>query len=232
LFEGGVRVPFIVRWPSHMKAGAKNDSTAFTAVDLLPTLCTAAGVTLPPDYQGDGESLLAAFNGESNPRSRPIFWHWLGNSAEPDWWPRLAVRDGDWKLVMTDEAKRVELHDLTHDRAEANDVSKDHPEIVARLSKHALEWKATLPTAPNPECLSKQSFAEKPTSPKPATKGSKVTPEVRAKAFNRWDTNKDDILTLDEYQTGLKGQADLEARFKSFDKDGDGKLSRTEFVGK
>ena len=48
LFEGGVRVPFIVRWPGHTPAGAKNDTTVFTAVDLLPTLCAAAGVSCPP----------------------------------------------------------------------------------------------------------------------------------------------------------------------------------------
>ncbi len=83
----------------------------------------------------------------------------------------------------------------------------------------------------SPDCLSKQSIAEKPTLPKPAAKGSKVTPEVRAKAFTRWDTNKDDILTLDEYKTGLKGQDNLEARFKSLDKDGDNKLTREEYTG-
>ncbi len=231
LFEGGVRVPFIVRWPGHTKAGVKNDSTAFTAVDLLPTLCAAAGVKLPADYLSDGESLLAAFNGEAKTRTRPIFWQWLGKNAEPDYWPRLAVRDGDWKLVMTDDARRVELHDLTQDRAEDKDCSRDHPEIVARLSKMALEWKATLPTAPNPDCLSKQATSEKPSGPKPRNKGSKVTPEVRAKAFIRWDSNKDDILTLDEYKAGLNGQSDLESRHKSFDENGDGKLTREEFVG-
>ena len=62
-------------------------------------------------------------------------------------------------------------------------------------------------------------------------KGSGVTPEVRANAFARWDTNKDDILTLEEYQVGLKGQDNIEARFKNFDKNGDGKLTRKEFVG-
>jgi hypothetical protein len=56
-------------------------------------------------------------------------------------------------------------------------------------------------------------------------------PEIRARAFTRWDTNKDAILSLEEFQTALKGQADLEARFKNFDKDGDGKLTRGEFVG-
>jgi hypothetical protein len=151
-----------------------------------------------------------------------------GLKADPDYWPRLAVRDGDWKLVMTDDGKRVELHHLAHDRAEAEDVAKDHPDIVARLSKLVLDWKATLPAAPNPECLSTQA---RPVPTKPAMR-PKVTPEVRAKAFARWDTNQDDILTLEEYQAGLKGQSDLEARFKSFDQNGDGKLTRAEFIGK
>jgi N-acetylgalactosamine-6-sulfatase len=231
LFEGGVRVPFIVRWTRHTTSGAKNDATAFSAVDLLPTLCAAAGVTLPADYKGDGENLLAAFNGKAVPRTRPIFWQWLGMKSEPDYWPRLAVRDGDWKLVLTDDAQRVELHHLTQDRAEANDVSKDHPEIVTRLTKLALDWKATLPTAPNPECLSKQAIPAKPRLPFSGAAGSNVSPEIRARAFTRWDTNKDDILSLEEFQTALKGQADLEARFKNFDRDGDGKLKRREFIG-
>ncbi|MEO6788710.1 MAG: sulfatase-like hydrolase/transferase, partial [Chthoniobacteraceae bacterium] len=180
LFEGGVRVPFIVRWPGHTPAGEKNDTTAFTAVDLLPTLCAAAGVKLPADYHGDGENLLDVFNGGSRARTRPIFWEWTGNKTEPDWWPRLAVRDGDWKLAMTDDAKRVELHRLTEDRAEANDVAKEHPDIVARLSKLVLDWKATLPTKPNPECLTTEPVTEKPAVRKSAPKG--VTPEARAKA--------------------------------------------------
>ena len=154
LFEGGVRVPFIVRWPGHTPAGLKNDRTVVTAVDLLPTLCAAAGVNLPPDYHGDGENLLDAFEGKLLERTRPIFWEWRGNRTEPDWWPRLAVRDGPWKLVMTYDARRTELHHLVNDRAEATDLSGEHPEIVERLSKLALTWKATLPDKPNPDCIS------------------------------------------------------------------------------
>jgi N-acetylgalactosamine-6-sulfatase len=156
LFEGGVRTPFIVRWPGHTPAGVKNSTTVFTAVDLLPTLCAAAEVPLPADYRGDGENLLAALQGKTNPRIRPIFWEWLGTQTEPDYWPRLAVRDGDWKLVMTADAKRVELHHLKSDRVEdaGKEQSKDHPEIVARLTKLALDWKATLPTKADPACVS------------------------------------------------------------------------------
>ncbi len=157
LFEGGVRVPFLVRWPGHTPAGEKNETTVLSAVDLLPTLCAAAGVKLPEDYHGDGENLLAAFNGEKVSRTRPIFWEWRGTDKEPDWWPRLGVREGDWKLVMTYDAKRVELHQLIGDRAEAHDSAKEHPEIVAHLTKLALDWKATLPKKPNPDCISKES---------------------------------------------------------------------------
>lgn len=229
LFEGGVRVPFIVRWPGHTPADAKNDTTVFTAVDLLPTLCAAAGVKLPDNYHGDGENLLDALNGKAVARTRPIFWQWLGNKTEPDWWPRLAVREGDWKLAMTDDAKRVELHRLTEDRAEAADVAKDHPDIVARLSKVALEWKATLPAKPNPDCRTTASVTEQPASLKPASKGAAA--EARAKAFDRWDANRDGFLTLDEYKAGLRKQENLETRFKNFDKNGDGQLTREEFVG-
>ena len=153
LFEGGVRVPFIVRWPGHTPAGVKNSTIVVTAVDLLPTLCAAAGVKLPADYKGDGENLLDALNGKAVTRTRPIHWEWLGMKGDPDWWPRLAVRDGDWKLVLTHDAKRVQLYHLNYDRAESKDIAKENPEVVSRLSKLALDWKATLPKKPNPECL-------------------------------------------------------------------------------
>jgi hypothetical protein len=181
---------------------------------LLPTLCATAGVKLPDDYRGDGENLLDAFNGKDVARTRPIFWEWRGNKTEPDWWPRLAVREGDWKLAMTYDASRVELHQLVNDRAEAQDVAREHPDVVARLSKLALAWKASLP--------------EQPT--KPAGQAKKVTADQRAKAFARWDTNKDGVLTLDEYRAGLKGESNLDARFQRFDKNGDGQLTREEFV--
>ena len=236
LFEGGIRVPFIVRWPGHTPAGVKNNTTVFTAVDLLPTFCAAAGVTPPADARGDGENLLAAFNGDTKPRTRPVFWLHTGAKTEPDWWPRLAVRDGDWKLVMTYDADRVELHDLSSDRAEdaGRDQSKAHPEIVTRLSKLALEWYASLPKEVDPSCVSKTRGGELKKSGEnlEAPKPSVTAPtKDRSIPFNRWDTNKDGFLTLDEYKAGQTGGENLDARFKNFDKNSDGKLSREEFVG-
>ncbi|MDF1753338.1 MAG: sulfatase-like hydrolase/transferase [Verrucomicrobiales bacterium] len=230
LFEGGVRVPFIVRWPGKTPPGSKNDTTVLTAVDLLPTLCAAAGVTLPDDYHSDGENLLSAFNGKTVTRTRPIFWEWRGTKKVPDYWPRLAVRDGDWKLAMTTDGKRTELYHMIKDREESTNAAAENPETVARLSKMARDWKATLPVKPKSDCLSKQAIKKAPVKKKPAGKAAVVTPGMRANAYARWDTNKDKILTLEEYQAGLKGQENIESRFNRFDRNNDGQLTREEFV--
>lgn len=115
IYEGGVRVPFILRWPGHAPAGVKNEATVLTAVDLLPTFCAAAGLTPPADAHGDGENLLEAFKGKPVLRTKPIFWRYMAKD--------LAVRDGDWKLVCNFDGTQSELHNLKSDRAE--DVAKD-----------------------------------------------------------------------------------------------------------
>ena len=169
LFEGGVCVPFLVRWPGHTPAGQKNQTTVLSAADLLPTFCAAAGVPLPAGAESDGENLLSAFEGTAVARTGPIFWVFKGYDAEPDWWPRLAVREGNWKLLLTHGAKRVELHDLSADRAEKVNQAEAHPEVVARLSRMAEEWYATLPTKVDPSCVSPARSEKGKTSKKRAT---------------------------------------------------------------
>ncbi|MGE4488497.1 MAG: sulfatase [Kiritimatiellales bacterium] len=77
LFEGGVRVPFVVRWPGRVPAGSVNEKTVLTAVDMLPTLCAAAGVPMPEGYTSDGENMLSAFLGKKILRTKPIFWSYF-----------------------------------------------------------------------------------------------------------------------------------------------------------
>lgn len=166
LFEGGVRVPFIVRWPARAPAGTKDNTTVFTAVDLLPTFCAAAGVELPAGYQADGENLLAALSGTPTKRTKPIFWEWQGTSQNPDWWPRLAVREGDWKLTMTYNKSRMELYNLADDPRERENVADAHRGVVTRLSTMAVTWKASLPDSPPAGCRSQAA----PTKPKKKNK--------------------------------------------------------------
>lgn len=161
LFEGGIRVPFLVRWPAKTPAATVDKTTSLSAVDILPTLCAAAGVGLPPDLRTDGENLLPALLGTPQKRQRPLFWEWKGLGAEPDWWPRLAVREGEWKLVLNADGSRTELHDLTRDWDESRDESAQNPEIVTRLKQLVLGWKQTLPEHPDPACIGKDAPVEK-----------------------------------------------------------------------
>lgn len=155
LYEGGVRVPFIVRWPEHTPIGMINKTSVVTAVDLLPTFCAAAGVTVPESALCDGENMLAAFKGDTIARTRPIYWFTNGKASNPDWWPRLAVREGDWKIVLDYDGSHVELHNLINDPFEkvANDLSADYPEITERLKGMALKWHAELPMEVDSTCL-------------------------------------------------------------------------------
>jgi arylsulfatase A-like enzyme len=155
LFEGGVRTPFIVRWPGHVPPGVRNDRTVFTAIDMLPTICAAARVNHPDGHSGDGENLLAAFEGKSVQRTKPLFWKASSVGRATDSWCQWSMREGDWKLYADAEAKRVELFDLAKDRGEASDVSKENRRIVQQMKKQLLDWVATLPTSPDPACVSK-----------------------------------------------------------------------------
>jgi N-acetylgalactosamine-6-sulfatase len=155
LFEGGVRTPFIVRWPGHSPAGLRNDVTILVAVDLLPTLCAAAGVNLPADYAGDGENMLEAFNGKLIRRTKPFFWkhYFTGNGSNT--WPAWAMREGDWKLLIDRSGQRVALFDMAKDRTEKTDVSASNPEVAARMKERLLTWTQSLPAKADPACLHK-----------------------------------------------------------------------------
>ena len=159
LYEGGVHTPFIIRWPGHVPAGQIDTTTPLSAVDFLPTLCAVAGVKLPENYRPDGENVLPAWLGKPTARTTPLFWDWRGKDTPRDCWPRWAVRDGDWKLV-TDDAKRAELYRLPDDWAEAKNLAKENPEIVARLTRSLAAWKATLPKEPSPEFITKEGRGE------------------------------------------------------------------------
>jgi arylsulfatase A-like enzyme len=137
LYEGGIRVPWLVRWDGRLPGG-KVVNTPVSTLDVLPTALAAAGVEVKKDSGLDGVNLipLLAGDGKAAP-SRTLFWR-RGKS--------YALRDGDMKLVGL--RKRVELFDLAADPGEKRNLARARPETVQRLKKLFAEWeKGTVPAA-------------------------------------------------------------------------------------
>jgi arylsulfatase A-like enzyme len=152
LYEGGLRLPFIVRRPGHVPAGRVDERTVIGGVDLFPTVCAICGVKLPAGYESDGEDRSAACLGKSLPtRAKPLLWEYGRNDksfAYPrgrDRSPNVAMRDGSWKLLVNADGSGAELYDLASDPKEAKNVAGQHADISERLTKAALGWRRSLP---------------------------------------------------------------------------------------
>ena len=159
LFEGGINVPFIARWPGKIAAGKVDDRLMISAVDLLPTFCEVAGAKLPESYNPDGMSQLEQLQGEvSEGRSKPLFWKMQGRGkpgqADSYHWVKYCIVDQNWKLVSDEDSTYVELYDISADAYEKNDLKDSHPEVVAQLTQKLARWKSTLPDRPDPKNFS------------------------------------------------------------------------------
>lgn len=153
-YEGGLRVPFIVRWPAKVPAGRADTQSIVSAVDLLPTFVEVAGGKLPQGYASDGQSVLGLLKGGTVEREKPMFWEWkYGKKSGKR--PMLAVREDAWKLFIFRDEKRFELYNVMQDRAETMNLADKHPEMVKRMTALALEWEATLPLGPSTAAVSK-----------------------------------------------------------------------------
>lgn len=149
MYEGGIRVPGIVRWPGRIKPGSVS-AEPVCGVDVLPTLCEVAGVKAPGDRTLDGASVAAAFSGGAVRRPQPLFWAYLWAAAGP----HVAVRDGPWKVLARfdmvrpkgaeftavqmqawREARLVdfELYQVAEDPAEQRELGSREPARLAEL---------------------------------------------------------------------------------------------------
>ncbi len=136
--EGGIREPFIIRWPAALKPGG-TFSQPVSTMDLHPTLCAAAGVSVPNETKLDGVNLLPFLRGDSSGAPHKILF-WKNG-------PLGAVRSGDWKLLLN--GGKVQLFDLKKDIGETQDLALKNPEIVKSLHTAWTEWSATLPPRAN-----------------------------------------------------------------------------------
>jgi arylsulfatase A-like enzyme len=151
LYEGGVRTPFILRWPGRGgTAGVVDNTTPLCGADLLPTFCDVAGVAPPSDLLLDGENMSDVFRGNQRERSTPLMWEWrFGIAGHPiHKSPMLSIREDRWKLLLNPDRGRVELFHIPDDPMELNNVADSNTAIVDRLAKGALKWQDTLPPGP------------------------------------------------------------------------------------
>lgn len=166
LYEAGIRVPLLVRWPGHVKAGSVC-TTPVTGTDLFPTFCEVAG----GDYAGltlDGKSLLPLLEGKPVDWSaRPLTWHFPYYHPEKGYAksketigvndfevsqtrPVSAIRMGDWKLLQFYESDQRELYQLSSDPGEQHDLSASQPlntaQLATQLKQMLQEMQARFPT--------------------------------------------------------------------------------------
>lgn len=152
IYEGGIRVPGILRWPGKTQIGSVL-SEPVSAVDLLPTFCKAASVPLPIDRTLDGADFMPVLNGDSINRNHPLYWHYFSAFGKP----KVAMRSGRWKIaahwdgpdfppgsslragqqeiIRTAKLTQFELYDLTIDLSEKNDLANQQPARLNSLSK-------------------------------------------------------------------------------------------------
>jgi arylsulfatase A len=153
LYDGGIKVPALLAWPSRIPK-PRTISEPVALVDVMPTLCEAAGVAAPADRVLDGMSFLPLLTGGKFTRAKPLFWFYFNRD------PGAALRSGDWNLVarttgfqpaghnFTPEMMELvrsrtfdtfELFNLKADPGQRNDVATQHPEKLAELKKQLLD---------------------------------------------------------------------------------------------
>jgi len=143
LYEGGIRLPFIVRWPNHIAPNQVNTESVICSVDLLPTFCKIVGATLPTTFSIDGEDRSSIILGGNNvERTKPLFWE-FGKMKANRVSPHIAVREGDWKLLVNADGTKVELYNLKTDLYETTNVASANSTISNNLKTKALDWYKT-----------------------------------------------------------------------------------------
>src|SRR5262249_50724751 len=137
LYEGGTRIPLIVRWPGRVAAGEGIDTPGIHS-DWVPTFAEVAGLSAPAGPL-DGVSLAGLLSGRKL-AARALSWHFPHYTNQGSR-PAGAVREGDWKLVEHYEDGQLELFDLAKDPGERNDLAKKEPKKVAELRAKLAAWR-------------------------------------------------------------------------------------------
>lgn len=151
LYEGGIRMPFIISWPGHIAPGTIDSSSVISAVDMVPSLAKLGNVPLPTGYHGDGIDRSRVLLGKPANRNKEIYFEYGRNNiafAYPrgrDKSPNLAIRSGDWKLLMNSDSTDIQLYNIKTDEYETNNVKDSEQAIAGKLKGQLLQWWNSLP---------------------------------------------------------------------------------------
>ena len=136
VYEGGIRVPFFINWPKHIKLGSSDEPVI--SLDILPTICGVLGIDLPTDRVYDGRNMMPVIQGkQKNALHETLYWD--GNDGFH------AIRKGEWKLIQNKKGNH-ELYNLNADISEKTDLSKQNPQIVERLNNEFKAWRSKMAT--------------------------------------------------------------------------------------
>lgn len=136
-WEGGIRVPALIRWPGRIPAGTVSAQVGMT-MDLTASILAATGAPVPADARLEGVNLFLILQGKAPQLERTVFWRTGGPS--PVNMNQKAVRSGDWKLLIDGAVTRVFLFNVKADPGERQDLFARHPDIVQRLQKLLADW--------------------------------------------------------------------------------------------
>ncbi|MFI3287027.1 MAG: sulfatase-like hydrolase/transferase [Rikenellaceae bacterium] len=146
LYEGGIAMPFFVTWANEIQRGGVDSTSVVTSMDLFLSLGAMAGLEIPAGYASSGEDMSKALLGEPTARTKDIMWDFGRNEvyARPklahNHSPHLAMRRGDWKLLMNSDSTRIELYNIAHDPNENSDVAAERIDIVNQMTAPLLQW--------------------------------------------------------------------------------------------
>jgi len=149
LYEGGIRMPFMIRWPAKIKAGLRNTETVLTSLDLFPSLCALAGIRAESGaYQLDGQDMSRALLGKQKQRKGAMFWefgqHFVGKPLPENAYqtrsPNIAMLEGDWKMLINYDGSRPELYNLKEDVFETVNLAEKDPERAKRMGDACIAW--------------------------------------------------------------------------------------------
>jgi len=136
LYEGGVRVPFIVKWPKKIKKNQIDNKSVVSSLDLLPTICSISGIKYEKNsFHGEDKSQVWYGNPEA--RMKPLYWKREKNNS-------ISILENQWKLYKGKKG-RVTLYNIELDPYEENEISSQETQVVERLLEQIDEWTGTLP---------------------------------------------------------------------------------------